>query len=134
MIQGFRQVLMRGNVIDLAVAVVIGGAFGKIVTAVVDGFINPLIAALFGQPDLSDVGRFTIHHAQFSLGVILDAILDFLIIAASVYFLIVVPVNRLMALRRRREVEEVEEAPPSEEVVLLRDIRDLLARENTPSS
>ncbi|WP_020575946.1 large conductance mechanosensitive channel protein MscL [Actinopolymorpha alba] len=135
MIQGFKQFLMRGNVVDLAVAVVIGAAFGKIVTAVLDGFINPLIAAIFGKPDLTGVGRFTINNAHFSIGLILDAVLNFVIIAAAVYFLVVVPINKLMELRRRGQViEDPEPTPPTEDVVLLRDIRDLLARSDRPTS
>ncbi len=130
MIQGFKQFLMRGSVVDLAVAVVIGAAFSKIITALLDGFINPLIAAIFGQPDVSGVGEFTINGAKFSLGVILDALLNFLIIAAAIYFLVVVPINRLTELRRRRQIdEEPMEELASEDVVLLREIRDLLARQ-----
>ncbi|MGW0230678.1 large conductance mechanosensitive channel protein MscL [Actinopolymorpha singaporensis] len=128
MFKGFKQFLMRGNVLDLAVAVVLGAAFTKIVTGLLDGFINPLVAAIFGKPDLTNVGGFTVHHAHFSLGLIIDAVFNFLIIAATIYFLVVVPVNRLAALRRHRhDPEAAPEVPPAEDILLLRDIRDLLA-------
>lgn len=121
--KGFRDFVSRGNVVDLAVAVVIGGAFTLVITAIVDGFINPLVAALFGQSDLTDVWRFTINEAQFSIGLILDAVLKFLIVATAVYFFIVIPINKL---RARRAQEPAEDAPPPEDIVLLREIRDEL--------
>jgi large conductance mechanosensitive channel len=129
MLQGFKQFLMRGNVVDLAVAVVIGAAFTKVVSALVAGLINPLIAAIFGEPDISDVGEFTINGADFSLGLILDALLNFLIVAAAIYFFVIMPLNRLAERRKRgKEPVEPEAIPPTEDVVLLREIRDLLAR------
>ena len=96
MLKGFKAFVMRGNVIDLAVAVVLGAAFTAVVNAVVKGLITPVIAAVFGKPDLTQVGNFTINNAQFSLGLILDALFNFLIIAAAVYFIIVLPVNKLL--------------------------------------
>ena len=129
MLQGFKQFLMRGNVVDLAVAVVIGAAFTKVVSALLEGLINPLIAAIFGKPDLTGVGEFTINGATFSLGLLLDALLNFLIVAAAIYFIVIMPLNRLAERRRRgKEPEEPEAIPPTEDIVLLRDIRDLLAR------
>jgi large conductance mechanosensitive channel len=127
MVKGFKDFLMRGNVVDLAVAVVIGAAFVAVVAAVVGGLINPLIAAVFGKPDLSDVASFTINDAQFSIGVILNALLNFVLVAAAVYFLIVVPMNHLA--ERRKRGEEPEPEAPSEDVILLTEIRDLLARQ-----
>ncbi|MEO7059510.1 MAG: large conductance mechanosensitive channel protein MscL [Lapillicoccus sp.] len=115
---------MRGNVVDLAVAVVIGAAFGVIVNSIVKGIITPLIAAIFGKPDLSAVGNFTINNAQFSIGVVLDAILNFVLIAAAIYFVIVTPMNHLMALRKKGE--EAEPTAPAEDVLILTEIRDLL--------
>lgn len=126
MIKGFKEFLFRGNVVDLAVAVVIGAAFGMVITAVVDGFINPLIAAIFGKPNLGETWTFEINGAEFSLGLILDAVLNFVLVAAAIYFVIIVPMNRVMSLRRRPEETPVEVTP--EEVVLLREIRDSLAR------
>ncbi|MCC6770834.1 MAG: large conductance mechanosensitive channel protein MscL [Gemmatimonadaceae bacterium] len=124
MISGFRDFIMRGNVIDLAVAVVIGAAFGRVVTSLVENLINPLIAAIGGQPDLSAVATFSINNANFSIGAVLSAAVNFLIIAAAVYFLIVMPVNRLLEMRKRGEVAEVAATP--EDIALLQEIRDLL--------
>lgn len=125
MLKGFRDFISRGNVVDLAVAVVIGTAFTAIVNALVEGFINPLIAAIFGEPDLTAVGNFTINEAQFSIGLILAAIFNFLCVAAAIYFFIVVPINKLRE-RRAQDPEAEEEVAPSEEVLLLREIRDSL--------
>jgi large conductance mechanosensitive channel len=120
-VKGFRDFLMRGNVVDLAVAVVIGAAFGAVVKAFTDGLLNPLIAAIFGKPNLDDVGTFTINGANFSIGVVLTALVNFVIIAAAVYFFVVVPIN---AVRARYQKEE--EAAEAEEITLLREIRDSL--------
>jgi len=100
MVKGFKDFLMRGNVVDLAVAVVIGAAFGAVVTAFVGGIINPLIAAIFGQPDISRVGNFVLNEAQFSVGSVLQAIVNFLLVAAAVYFAVVVPMNHLQERRK----------------------------------
>jgi large conductance mechanosensitive channel len=124
MLKGFKEFIMRGNVIDLAVAVVIGAAFGRIVTAVVDGLINPLVAAIFGKPDLTDVARFEINHAVFSIGTILQEALNFLFVAAAVYFLIVLPLNKLNE-RRRRNLEPEPETLTTDQQ-LLTEIRDAL--------
>jgi large conductance mechanosensitive channel len=123
MIKGFKEFIMRGNVVDLAVAFVMGVAFAAVVQALVVGLINPLIAAIFGQPNLDDVGTFTINGAAFSIGVFLTALLNFLFVAAAIYFFVVVPMN---AYKSRRGTNEVIEEEPAEEVVLLRDIRDSL--------
>lgn len=93
---GFKKFLLRGNVIDLAVAVVIGAAFGTVINAVVAGLITPLIAAIFGKPNLDQVGTFVLNGAQFSIGVILTAVVNFILIAAAVYFAVVLPINALM--------------------------------------
>jgi large conductance mechanosensitive channel len=126
MLKGFKEFIVRGNVIDLAVAVVIGAAFTTVVNALVEGFINPLIAAAFGEPDLSNVAAFEINGARFSIGLILDALLNFLLVAAAVYFLVVLPINRLNERRRAGETEPAEEPAPSDEALLLTEIRDLL--------
>jgi large conductance mechanosensitive channel len=128
-LKGFKDFLMRGNVVDLAVAVVIGAAFGAIVTALVNNIINPLIAAIFGKPDISGVGHFALNGANFSIGAVLQAILNFIFVAAAVYFVIVLPMNRLAAMRKQGE--EPEPAAPSEEVLLLAQIRDLLGGAST---
>jgi large conductance mechanosensitive channel len=126
MLKGFREFISRGNVVDLAVAVVIGAAFTLVINSVVDGLINPLVAAIFGEPDLTQVGTFEINNAAFSLGLILDALFNFLIVAAAIYFVIVVPINKL----RARKAQE-EEAEVAEEVALLREIRDALRAGST---
>ncbi|WP_350281247.1 large conductance mechanosensitive channel protein MscL [Kribbella sp. HUAS MG21] len=124
MLKGFKEFIMRGNVVDLAVAVVIGAAFTKIVTALVDGLINPLIAAIFGKADLTGVGNFTVNDAKFSLGLVLDAALSFLFVAAAVYFFIVLPLNKLA--ERRKRGQEPEPDPLTTDQELLTEIRDLL--------
>jgi large conductance mechanosensitive channel len=128
-LKGFREFVLRGNVMDLAVAVVLGAAFTGVITALVDNIIMPLIAAIFGAPDITRVGRFTINGANFSIGAVLQAILNFVIIAAAVYFVLVLPVNKLMEMRKQGE-EPAPEAP-SEEVLLLTQIRDLLGGADT---
>jgi large conductance mechanosensitive channel len=125
MVKGFRDFLMRGNVVDLAVAVVIGAAFGAVIKAFTDGLLNPLIAAIFGKKNLDSVGTFTINGADFSIGVVLTALINFSIIAAVIYFFVVVPMNKLK--ERSAKEEEVETA---EEIVLLREIRDSLQHEH----
>lgn len=127
MLKGFRDFISRGNVVDLAVAVVIGAAFTTIIGAIVDGFVNPLIAAVFGEQDLSSVANFELNGAQFSIGLIIDATFNFLCVAAAVYFFIVLPINKLRE-RRAQEPEAEEEAVPAEDILLLREIRDELRR------
>lgn len=126
MLKGFKEFIMRGNVVDLAVAVVIGAAFATVVDGLLRGLINPLIAALFGQPNLDDVGTFTINDAQFSIGVFLTALLNFLIIAAAIYFFVVVPMKRVT--QRYAGPADDETTPP--DVALLAEIRDLLRARN----
>jgi len=96
MLKGFKQFMLRGNVIDLAVAVVIGGAFGGVVTALVKDLITPLIAAVGGQPDFSAIA-FTVHGSKFLIGDFVNAVVSFLMIAIAVYFFVVAPVNALTA-------------------------------------
>jgi len=127
MIKGFREFVLRGNVVDLAVGIVIGVAFGTVVSALVDGLINPVVAAIFGKPDLSSVASFTINHAHFSIGLILTAVINFVLVAAAIYFLVVVPVNSLRA-RFEKPVEEVLAGPS--EIDLLTEIRDSLRHEH----
>lgn len=131
MLQGFKDFISRGNAIELAVGVVIGAAFGAVVQSLVDGFIGPLISAILGQTDLSQVWTFEINNAIFSFGLILQALILFLFTAAAVYFFIVVPMNALAA--RRKRGEEVEPEAPAEDVLVLQEIRDLLARNLTPA-
>ncbi len=121
MVKGFRDFVMRGNVVDLAVGIVIGVAFGAVVSGFVNGIINPLIAAIFGKPNLNEVGTFTINGAHFSIGLVLTPLVNFVFVAAAIYFLVVLPVN---ALRARYEKPADPDGPS--EVELLTDIRDAL--------
>jgi large conductance mechanosensitive channel len=105
MLKGFRTFVLRGNVLDLAVAVLMGGAFGAVVTALVKDLITPLIAAVVGKPDFSAIA-FTVNGSKFLIGDFINAIVSFLLIAAAIYFFVIVPVNALMARMRRGE------APP----------------------
>ncbi|MFJ2298265.1 large conductance mechanosensitive channel protein MscL [Oerskovia paurometabola] len=125
---GFKDFVLRGNAIDLAVGVVIGAAFTQVVTAIVDGLINPLVAAIFGKQDLSKVWTFEVNEAIFSFGLVLDALFKFLCVAAALYFVIVLPMNHLAA--RRKKGEEAAPAAPAEDVLVLQEIRDLLAAQN----
>jgi large conductance mechanosensitive channel len=122
MIKGFREFILRGNVVDLAVGIVIGIAFGTVITAVVNGLINPLVAAIFGKQNLNEVLTFTINNAYFSIGLILTAVINFVLVAAAVYFVVVIPVNKL----RARFDKPVEQDTGPTEVELLTEIRDSL--------
>jgi large conductance mechanosensitive channel len=112
MLKDFRQFLLRGNLVDLAIAVVIGAAFGAVVAALVKDIITPLIAAIGGQPDFSGLD-FTINKSRFAYGDFLNAILTFVIIAAVVFFFVVKPVNALMERMQTSEPvdEETRECP-----------------------
>jgi large conductance mechanosensitive channel len=119
----FREFLLRGNVVDLAVAVIIGAAFGAVIAALVADIFTPLIAAIGGEPDFSGL-TFTINGSVFRYGHLLNAVISFLVIAAVVFFLVVKPVAALME-RRKAGIEPEPEAV-AEDVVLLGEIRDLL--------
>ena len=96
----FKQFVFRGNVVDLAVGVVVGVAFGTVVTAFVKDLITPLLAAIVGKPDFSAI-QFTINGSVFGIGDFLNALLSFLLVAAAVFFFVVKPVNYLMARARK---------------------------------
>jgi large conductance mechanosensitive channel len=100
MLKGFKDFILRGNVLDLAVAVVVGAAFGAVVTALVKDLITPLIAAIVGKPDFSAI-QFTVNGSKFLIGDFINAVVSFLMIAAAVYFFVIVPVNAVMARIRR---------------------------------
>lgn len=123
MLKEFKQFLLRGNVVDLAVAVVIGAAFGALVTSLVENLLTPIIAAIVGKPDFSNL-TFTINDSVFRYGSFLNALIAFISIAAAVFFFVVKPINHLMA--RRKQSEEAEPEAPPEEVKLLTEIRDAL--------
>lgn len=103
MFKGFREFVLRGNVIDLAIAVVIGTAFGAVVTAIVKDLFTPLIAAIVGQPDFSSLA-FTVNNSRFLYGDVINALITFVAIAAVVYYVIVAPLNKLAARRAKPEV------------------------------
>ncbi len=103
MFKGFRDFILRGNVVDLAVAVVIGAAFGAIVTALVTDIINPLIAATVHKPDFSSL-VLDVNGGKIQYGLFLNALISFLLIAATVYFLVVLPLNKLLARFKPHEV------------------------------
>jgi len=97
---GFKQFLLRGNVVDLAVGVVVGAAFGGVVTAFTKDLLTPMIAAVAGQPDFSAI-QFTVNGSKFLVGDFVNAIVSFVIIAAAVYYMVVLPVNALVSRARR---------------------------------
>ena len=126
MVKGFKDFLLRGNVVDLAVAVVIGTAFAAVIKTFVDSFVQPLINAA-GSSTSPALGFFLRDHdvkTFVNIGAIISAIIYFVVVAAIVYFVVVVPVNRLM--ERRKSGEEPEVEAPGEEILLLQEIRDLL--------
>ena len=124
MLKGFRDFLMRGNVIDLAVAVVIGVAFGAVVAAFSTDFIGGLIGAIGGTPDFGDAGV-TVNGSKVVYGSTITALIQFAIVAAAIYFVVILPVRALE--ERRARGEEPGTAAPSDEARLLAEIRDLLA-------
>ena len=127
MLKGFKEFISRGNVVELAVGVIIGAAFKNIVDALVDGIINPLIAAVIGKPDFSDAFILTLNGTNVKFGVLITAVINFLLMAFAIYLCIVVPMNKLAALRTAKEKAEKDAAPKvSDEVQLLTEIRDAL--------
>lgn len=102
MLDGFKKFVLRGNVVDMAVGVVIGAAFGAVVTALTKDLLTPFIAAVVGKPDFSSI-NFTIGKTPFPLGDFINAVVSFLLIAAAVYFFVVVPINALLARMHRDE-------------------------------
>lgn len=121
MVKGFKEFLLRGNIVDLAVAVIIGAAFGGVVKAFSDDFVGGVIGIIGGSPDFGNAG-FTINDSKVVYGSTLTALINFVIVAAVIYFVVVLPVKALM---ERQKAEEAV-APPSDEVVLLQEIRDEL--------
>ena len=137
MLQGFREFITRGNVLDLAVAVVIGAAFSGVISGLVNGFIMPLIGWLVGAPDFTAIA-FSIPNwrggsTEFQIGLFIQGLIMFVLIAAAIYFFVIIPVRKLSELRKRAEEPTVEESL-AEDVVLLTEIRDLLrAQAQSPS-
>lgn len=136
MLKGFREFILRGNVIDLAVAVVIGSAFTAIVNGLVDGIFNPLIALLFNAKDLESAGiviRGGDDPIILAWGLVISALIKFVLIAAVVYFALIVPMNYLKKITLRKKQEEKPAETPLSETDLLVQIRDLL-KEQRPSA
>jgi large conductance mechanosensitive channel len=106
MLSGFKKFILRGNVVDMAVGVVIGAAFGGVVTELTKAFLTPLIALIVGKPDYSSL-KFTVRTTAFPIGDFVNAVISFVLIAAAVYFFVVVPVNWLMARMKK-------EPPPAD--------------------
>jgi large conductance mechanosensitive channel len=128
MLKEFRNFILRGNAIDLAVAVVLGAAFGAVVTSLVEDIVTPIISIIFGKPGFEDL-TITINDAVIRYGAFLNAVLSLITIGAAVFFLVVKPVNMLME-RRKAGMEPEPEAVP-EDVVLLGEIRDLLRTQSS---
>ncbi|MDM8083294.1 large conductance mechanosensitive channel protein MscL [Cellulomonas cellasea] len=128
---GFKDFVARGNAIELAIAVVIGAAFNAFVASLVEGFLSPLIGSVFGGADLTNLWKYTLLGGDYKFGLVADAALQLLITAAALYFVIVLPLNHL-AKRRKAGIED-EPAAPAEDVLVLQEIRDLLAQQLTPA-
>lgn len=126
--KGFKEFIMRGNVVDLAVAFVIGVAFAGVVTAFSEDFIGGLIGAIGGTPDFGNAGP-TINGSKLVIGTTVTALINFVVVAAVIYFVVVVPMKKMTA--RRGTGADADTPAPSDEAVLLTEIRDLLARQRT---
>jgi large conductance mechanosensitive channel len=108
--KGFKKFLLRGNLVELAVAVVVGVAFSALIAALVKDLITPLIAAIGGKPDFSQL-YFTVNKSKFAYGDFIDAVISFIIIAAVVYFLVLMPVGKLLEFTMRKEEATERECP-----------------------
>lgn len=122
-VKEFRDFILRGNVLDLAIAVVIGAAFTAVVSSAVTNIFTPFIAAILGQQSFGEFD-FEIGDATIEIGLFLDSVIYFVSVAAIVFFFVVKPVN--MFLERRRRGETAADTPVPEDIALLREIRDLL--------
>jgi large conductance mechanosensitive channel len=137
MFKGFKEFVLRGNVIDLAVAVVIGAAFTAVVNSIVENVFNPVIAAAFNAEDLVGAFPIPVGDSAIQLGSVLAAIIQFLIVAVVVYFAFVLPINHLKKVafikKQQPTPAETVRTPPTE-AELLTEIRDLLAKQQTSST
>jgi len=102
MLDGFKKFILRGNVVDMAVGVVVGAAFGSVVTSITKGVLTPLIGAVVHLPNFSEI-RFKLRGSEFLIGDVINAVIAFLLIAAAVYFFVVVPINWLLARMHKEE-------------------------------
>ncbi|NEG69992.1 large conductance mechanosensitive channel protein MscL [Bifidobacterium choloepi] len=142
MLDGFKKFIARGNMVDMAVGVIMGAAVTTVVNSIVDDVINPLIAMIFGKPDLSNTWTITYNGATVSFGAVLNAVINFLLIAIAVYFCIVLPINKFrdftqaqMAKHRGKDTadvakEDADLSPDEQTVILLQEIRDSLKKQN----
>lgn len=139
---GFKEFITRGNVLDLAVAVVIGAAFSGVISGLVDGFIMPLIGWLIGAPDFTEIAFYVPNwqgeETKFQIGLFIQGVIMFLLIASAIYFFVIIPVKKLSELRKKPVEEEIVEEALDEQTVLLTEIRDLLrvqsAMQSNPAS
>lgn len=135
MFNGFKKFIARGSVIDMAVGVVMGGAVTAVVNSIVKNIINPLIAIIFGKPDLDGVLTITINGATISFGAVIGSVLNFLIIAVAVYFFIVLPINKLremgvnfLNIEKEKTDEEKRKEREEKMIKVLEDIRDSFSK------
>lgn len=135
MFNGFKKFIARGSVIDMAVGVVMGGAVTAVVNSIVKNIINPLIAIICGKPDLDGVLTITINGATISFGAVIGSVLNFLIIAVSVYFFIVLPINKLremgvnfLNIEKEKTDEEKRKEREEKMIKVLEDIRDSVSK------
>jgi large conductance mechanosensitive channel len=126
MLKGFKDFIMKGNVVDLAVAVVMGAAFGAVVNSLVANVFMPLIAALFGSPNFDSFALVTINGNDVKFGVLITAVVNFLLIAAAIYFVVVMPMNMMIARRNAKLGIREEEPAVDAHIELLTEIRDSL--------
>ena len=123
MLKGFKNFILRGNVVDLAVGVVIGASFSTVVSSLVKDILTPLIGAIAKVPDFSGL-NFTLNHSRFMYGSFINAVISFLLVAAAIYFFVVLPMNKVMEKMKKGETPA--EAPA--DIKLLSEIRDLLKK------
>ncbi len=126
MLKGFKEFISRGNVIDMAIGIIIGGAFTPIVSALTDKVLMPFIAGIFGNPNFDEIWTISVGSAQMYPGYVLTALVNFLLVAAALYFAIIVPMNKWAARSESEPAEETTDATTE----LLAEIRDLLAAKN----
>ncbi len=126
MLKGFREFITRGNVVDLATAVVIGTAFTTVVTALVESVLMPLISALVGYQDFDNFAVVEVRGQAIQFGVLLTALVNFLLIAAAVYYVVIAPMKRVVEARERRAKKAPKAPVEDENITLLKEIRDQL--------
>ena len=126
MLKGFREFVLKGNVLDLAVAVIIGAAFAQVVNAMVEAVLMPFLSALVGSPNFDSFAVLTVNGNDIRFGVLLTALVNFLLVAAAVYFAIVLPMNKMIETRNRRLGLDPAEEEADAQVQLLTEIRDVL--------